>query len=188
MIRFENSGNSIYIVLSQTGSIVSSCLKKFTKDKYNHVSISLDESLTEMCSFGRYYAYFPFLGGLVQESVFKGSLKRFKKTVSLIIKINANEKDIIGVKNTINEMFASKKKYRYDMIGVFLAGFGKKKVRNYRYYCSEFVKHILIENNIIKKEDCKEIMKPADFLNLPYGEVIYEGNLHDYVFNKIKNQ
>ena len=181
MTEFKHSGKYIYIILSQTGSVVSKWLKTFTKDEYNHVSISLDNKLDEMCSFGRYYAYFPFWGGFVKESTSKGSLKRFKDTKSLIIKVLVNEENVNGVRLKINEMFASKRKYRYDMLGVVLAKFGKNKKRKYRYYCSEFVKEILIENNILNREECPEIMKPIDFKNIKGGEIIYEGNLHSYV-------
>lgn len=183
MTEFKCSGKYIYIILSQTGSIVSKWLKTFTKDEYNHVSISLDEALDEMCSFGRYYAYFPFWGGFVKESTKKGTLKRFKNTKSLIIKLSASEENVNGVRLKINEMFASKRKYRYDMIGVVLAKFGKNKKRKYRYYCSDFVKEILIDNSILYREECPEIMKPMDFLTVHGGEVIYEGSLHDYCKN-----
>ncbi len=187
MTQFDYSGKQIYIVLSQTGSAVSKFLKIFTKDKYNHVSISLDKNLDEMCSFGRYYAYFPFWGGLVQESTRLGTLKRFKNTESLIIEFSASEENIDAIRRQINEMFASKRKYRYNMIGVFMAKFGKNKKRKFRYYCSEFVKEVLIEHNIINREACPEIMKPIDFIGLNDSKIIYEGNLHSYV-NKAKSQ
>ncbi len=172
----------IYVVLSQTGSIVSSLLKLFTKDKYNHSSISFDEGLTEMCSFGRYYTNFPFWGGFVHENTNEGLFKKCKNAQTLILKFKATESQIESVKKKTQEMFDSKKKYRYDMLGVFLALFNKKKKRKYRYYCSNFVQEILSENGIIDGNLCPKIMKPIDFLNLG-GEVIYEGNLHSYVNN-----
>ena len=43
----------IYVVLSDSGSVVSKLLRLFTKAKYNHVSLSLREDLSEMYSFGR---------------------------------------------------------------------------------------------------------------------------------------
>ncbi len=187
MTRFDYSGKYIYIVLSQTGSAISKFLKIFTKDDYNHVSISLDENLDEMCSFGRYYKYFAFWGGFVKESTEKGTFKRFKNTQSIIIKLEADEDKINGVRLKINEMFNSKRKYRYDMLGVFLAKFGKNKKREYRYYCSEFVKEILILNGILERENCPEIMMPIDFLNVG-GEIVYKGNLHDYVNSKKEKQ
>ena len=50
----------IYIVLSQSGSMVSFILKLITKTPYNHVSISIEDDCKPMYSFGRKYAYFPF--------------------------------------------------------------------------------------------------------------------------------
>lgn len=170
----------IYVVLSQTGSIVSAMLKLFTKDKYNHVSISFDDDLNEMCSFGRYYTYFPFWGGFVHENTDKGLLKKCKNAQTLILKFNATQSQIDSVKKKIEEMFASKKKYRYDMIGVFLALFNVKKKRKYRYFCSEFVRDILAENGVIDENLCPKIMKPIDFIQMG-GEIIYEGSLHSYV-------
>lgn len=54
----------LYIVISQTGSIISKMLKAITGDQYNHVSISLDPRLRVMYSFGRLYPNFPFPGDL----------------------------------------------------------------------------------------------------------------------------
>ena len=44
---------SIYLVMSQTGTILSKAIKGVTCDQYNHISISLDPSLECMYSFGR---------------------------------------------------------------------------------------------------------------------------------------
>ena len=181
----ENN-KSIYVVLSQTGSIVSSILKLFTKDKYNHVSISLDSGLKEMCSFGRYYTYFPFWGGFVHEDANKGVMGNCKNAQTLILRFDATEEQISNIKNKVEEMFNSKKKYRYDMIGVFLALFNKKLTRKRRFYCSEFVKEILALYGVIDGSVCPKIMKPMDFLSLN-GEKIYEGNLHAYVDNLKQN-
>ena len=134
-----------------------------------------------MCSFGRYYAHFPFYGGFVKESLKEGVFSRFKETISIILKIEAEQNQIDGIRKKINQMFTSKRKYRYDMLGVFLASFHVDYKREYRYYCSEFVKEILIENGVINREECPKIMKPMDFLNLSNVERIYEGKLHEYI-------
>lgn len=69
----------IYIVLTYTGTILSKLVKMYTKKEYSHVSIALDEDLKEMYSFGRTYAYCPFIAGFVHEEIDKGTFKRFKK-------------------------------------------------------------------------------------------------------------
>ena len=50
----------IYIVLTHTGTALSTIIKYYTKDEFSHVSISLDEELEEMYSFGRLNPYNPF--------------------------------------------------------------------------------------------------------------------------------
>ena len=136
-----------------------------------------------MCSFARYYTFFPFWGGFVKESTDKGILKKYRKTKILVLKVSASKQQVENIKDKINEMFLSKRKYRYDMFGVFLAGFGVKVNRKYRYYCSEFVRAIMVNYGVIDKDALPEIVKPIDFINLKNAEKIYEGVLDDYLGN-----
>ena len=58
---------NIYIIVSNSGSLVSKVLKYFTKEEYVHVTISLDKKLENAYSFGRKYTYIPLPGGLINE-------------------------------------------------------------------------------------------------------------------------
>ena len=58
---------SIYIILSQTGTMFSKALKVFTGAECNHSSISLSPTLDKMNSIGRLNPYNHFIGGFVQE-------------------------------------------------------------------------------------------------------------------------
>ena len=64
----------IYIVISQTGTILSRILKALTKNPYNHSSVALREDLHVLWSFGRRHPYNPFWGGFVKESPFFGTV------------------------------------------------------------------------------------------------------------------
>ena len=66
----------VYIVLTYTGTILSKIVKFYTRKEFSHVSISLDEKLDEMYSFGRIHAYNPFWAGFVHENKNKGTFKR----------------------------------------------------------------------------------------------------------------
>ena len=180
MIQFNYSGENVYIILSQTGTLTSKFLKRITKEEYNHASISLDEGLNEMCSFARYFTYYPFYGGLIKESMKKGVLKHHKNAEGVILKFTTTKDKTLKVKDKLNEMFKSQKKYKYDIIGVIFASFGKKKVRKNKFYCTEFCKKLLIESEIINAEECPEIMHVTDFLKLSNAEIVYKGNLHEY--------
>ena len=70
----------IYIVASQTGTVPSRLIKRVTRARFNHVSISLDEQLDTMYSFARRHPYNPVWGGYVKESPLTGTFARFPKT------------------------------------------------------------------------------------------------------------
>lgn len=50
----------IFIVITQTGTMLSRILKRITGAEYNHASLSLSQDLTRMYSFGRRHPYTPF--------------------------------------------------------------------------------------------------------------------------------
>ena len=82
----------IYLVLTHTGTILSRIIRIYTKDEFTHVSISLDDELNEMYSFGRLNPYNPFLGGFVHENINYGTfnlrwdfIKKFSLTILFIV-------------------------------------------------------------------------------------------------------
>lgn len=82
----------IYIVLTYTGTILSRIIRVYTKAKYCHVSLALDEDLNEMYSFGRLNPYNPFIGGFVHERINIGTFKRFKNTEALICSLELTDR------------------------------------------------------------------------------------------------
>ena len=59
----------VYVVISRTPT-TGKMIRRVLKGKYNHASISLDESLSEMYSFCRLSISNPLVGGIIKESVF----------------------------------------------------------------------------------------------------------------------
>ena len=72
---------NVYILLTDTGSVLTTMIKHVTTNPYNHVSISFDEDLETLYSFGRKHPNNPFLGGFVKESIYSGTFKKFKNTI-----------------------------------------------------------------------------------------------------------
>ena len=75
----------IFIVITQTGTMLSRILKRITGAEYNHASLSLSQDLTRMYSFGRRHPYNPFWGGFVIESPHAGTFRRFSDTTAIIL-------------------------------------------------------------------------------------------------------
>ncbi len=172
----------IYIVISQTGTVLSRILKLITGAEYNHVSIGLSKDLQYMYSFGRKNPYNPFYGGFVLESKNFGTFKRFSNTDVKIISIDVDEEKYKAITERIEYMLSNKKEFGYNYFGLFLAALKIAIKTNNRFYCSEFVKQILLDFDIDGSRMFENIPipRPIDFLDIPNTSTVYIGKLKDY--------
>lgn len=169
----------IYIVLSQTGTLLSKIIKVYTKAEYGHVSLALDKELNEMYSFGRLNAYNPFIGGFVQEGINFGTFKRFKNTQSEIYSIEVTSEQYNLIKEEIERIKKNKSNYSFNFIGLLCAGVNYRLERKNSFYCAEFVKHLTDKANL--KLELPSIIKPIDFkIKIKNKELTYKGALKNY--------
>ncbi len=171
---------SIYVVLSQTGTMFSKALKFFTHAEYNHASIALDPTLDKMYSFGRLNPYNPFIGGFVEEGKHVGTFKRFYKTKALVIEFKVTEEKYNAIEYFIEYFKINKREFHYNYLGVLFACFNRHHTSSKRFYCSEFVKTCLETFDIENAQELPNIIKPIDFLKLHNKHIVYQGNLKDY--------
>lgn len=169
----------IYVVISQTGSIVARIISRVTGDKYSHASIALDEELDNMYSFGRIFPNNPIIGGFVKESPRYGTMKKFCGANIVVIQLEVQDDKFTEINDYIKSMYAMRKKYHYNYIGLFLAKFGLHFHRANCFYCSEFVKELLERFNLIEKNKFAVAVRPAELLKVN-GEIIYCGRLCEY--------
>jgi len=171
---------SIYVVLSQTGTLFSRVLKFFTGAEYNHSSIALSPTLDKMYSFGRLNPYNPFIGGFVEEGKNIGTFKRFYKTQAKVLEIKVSEEKYNAMKYFIEYFKQHKKSFHYNYLGVLCACFKKNHESKNRFYCSQFVRTCLACFGINNAEELPRIIKPIDFLKLNNFNVVYTGSLRNY--------
>ena len=174
----------VYIVISQTGTLLSRLLKFVTKAEYNHASISLVPDLGTMYSFGRKHPYNPFWAGFVAESARFGTFKRFSKTRVVVLDITVSEEQYQAMARRIHTMMELKQYYHYNYLGLWLAGLRICYRKKRRFYCSEFVKDLLEKQGIHGVSQLDSIVQPIHFLSLPSAQQIYTGLLRDYRFVK----
>ena len=171
---------SIYIILSQTGTMFSRALKFFTGAEYNHASISLSPTLDKMYSFGRLNPYNPFIGGFVQEGKNIGTFKRFTKTKAMVLELKITDEQYDKIKFMINYLSENKIQFKYNYLGVIYACFKKNHEAVHRYYCSQFVRACLVYLGIENADNLPKIIKPIDFLKLQNKIILYKGFLKNY--------
>ncbi len=174
------NGKPIYIVVSQTGTVLSRMLKFVTRKEYNHVSISLADDLHIMYSFGRKNPYNPFFGGFVRESVDFGTFKRFSNAKVIVIKALVTNYEFEQLSAFIELMVQNSLNYRYNYLGLCLAAFNICFKSKNKYYCSEFVRDVLVKYNVNGADKLKKIVHPMSFLSLPEIQTVYSGRLKDF--------
>lgn len=174
----------VYLVLTYTGTILSKIIKYYTKEEYAHVSISLDEDLEEMYSFGRLFPYIAFIGGFVHERINEGTFKRFKNTQAKICTIEVTDEQYEKLRELIYTFKTNKGLYRFNTIGLAGVVLKKKIKRKNYFYCAEFVKYALEETGIT--EDLPEIIRPQNFGEIKNIEICYKGRLKEYGLKKLQ--
>lgn len=179
-MRQQEEKRKIFVVLTQTGAITSKVLHCFTKAEYNHVSISTEEDLSEMYSFARRWKYYPLCGGFVKESPSTGVFGAFPKTKCAVISLDVSAERYEAIKKHLAEMYERRRKYGYNWIGLFLVPFKKRIRRKRHYFCSEFVKEVLVRFGLAEEAQFPYITTPIDFLNIFRDKVVYFGKLKDY--------
>ena len=173
---------SIYVILSQTGTMFSRVLKFFTHAEYNHASISLTPTLEQMFSFGRLNPRNPFVGGFVEEGKNKGTFKRFYKTKAIVLEFKICVDKFNAIQYFIDYFKKHSKDFHYNYLGILFACFKRCHKSSKRFYCSEFVKTCLQTFNIENSSELPKIIKPIDFLKLNNKNIIFTGFLKNYLF------
>ncbi|MEQ6378692.1 hypothetical protein RZN22_11680 [Bacillaceae bacterium S4-13-58] len=172
----------IYILLTRTGTMVSNTVKLYTRKPFNHVSISLDEELNELYSFGRKIPWNPLIAGFIQENIFYGTYARFPDTTCEVYKYSVDKDTWNKIRQNINFFKEQEGIYRYNLIGLFCVMLNKPLNREKAFFCSQFVSHIFVESGLELFDKNIGLMTPDDFRHLEGFDLIYEGDLLDYAF------
>jgi hypothetical protein len=168
----------IFILLTDTETILTRLIKSYTKKPYNHASIAFDAELMEVYSFGRKSAKNPFIGGFVREDI---DSVIFRQADCALYSLNITAAEFQKMYQYIQEIASEKEKYRYNFIGLFGVLFQKPIKRKNAFFCSQFVASVLKESKVIDFEDEElSLVKPSDLTHLANLELVFEGGLNDY--------
>ena len=166
---------NIYIILTQSGTLFSKAIKLHTRDPYNHASISFDKNLEIMYSFGRKHRYNPIDTGFIEENFNRGLFPYFPNARCCILEIPVTDEEYKLMNCVVEEFYARKDHYRYNLIGVISYIFGLGLARKDHFFCSQFVSYILSNTN--KWKSVHTLTKPMDFLKIPNKKIIFEGSI-----------
>jgi hypothetical protein len=167
----------IYLLLTNTGTILTRLIKFYTKKPYNHASIAFDTDLIEVYSFGRKTEKNPYIGGFVREDIHS---VLFNQANCAIYTLTITNDEFQKMHQYIQEIAVKKEHYRYNFIGLFGVLFKKPIKRKNAFFCSQFVASVLKESNVIDFEKDLSLVEPSDLPHSANFQLIFEGRIKDY--------
>ena len=170
----------IYIVLIRSSTVLSRIIAFFTKSEYTHASIALDKELRKMYSFGRKWSANPFIGCFKREIIDNDLLYSTRNTTpSVILEIPVTKQQYKRIHAKIKNFLKENGRYRYNYFGLLANYFRLQYKNDDRFFCSEFVYHILHESGVFDLSIPREFVRPQDFLRIK-NKIIYEGDFKGY--------
>jgi len=168
----------VYILLSQTTSVLTRFIKFCTKTPYNHVSLAFDERLEYTYSFGRVNPNDPLIGGFAHERLDTGV---FKDATCQLLSLDVTPEQYKKMRERVAHIEANQIKYKYNFIGLFGAQFNFKLDRKHAYFCSQFVSKVLQEVGLFPEDFPSHLVKPTDLVEHINLQVEYQGTLAEYL-------
>lgn len=177
----------VYIVLMHTGTLLSSAIKSMTHSQFSHCSISFDDTLTNMYSFGRKADVNPFIGGFKSENI-NSKFFQSRDIPYALYMVLCTKTQIAQMKKRLDYFIANSSKFKYDFTGLLKNYFGIVDNPEYKWFCSRFVADIInagkpVSNPVFKNPN---LVKPEDFKDMPNAIYVTGGNLREYDPSKVR--
>ncbi|MBO0992842.1 hypothetical protein [Bacillus sp. SD088] len=171
-------GKNVYILLTDTGTILNRLIKLYTRQPYNHASIGFDFNLTEVYSFGRKTANNPFMAGFAKEDVKE---RLFREADCVVYSMVVTEEQWMRMNRFIRDIEERKEEYRYNLFGLIGVMLRMPIKRRNAFFCSQFVAYVLKECDILHFDQPISLIAPNDFQEIPTLKLVYQGKLRDYL-------
>lgn len=171
---------SVYILLTDTGTLFTTMIKRVTDAPYNHASLAFDAGLEEMYSFGRKKPGNPFSGGFVEECVHTGTFSRYPDTRCTLLRLRVTNRQFEAAKSIVETFKRRRDQYRYNLLGLLGVLLDRELGADNAYFCSQFVAEALSSAGVPLWERPSGLVTPEHFRLHGGLESVYEGRLLDY--------
>ena len=176
----NNNTEKLYIVLIGTPGIFATLIRLYSRLKYIHVALAMDENLKECYSFGRRNPKVPIFSGFEKEEMDK-VVAHFPKAICMVTEIECTKEQKEDVWKRINYYKKNAKRYHYTILGLPFLVFKKPFHQKRRYACSQFVARTLEDYGIRKFDKHFSLVTPKDFYEMPDKKILYVGTIEGYL-------
>jgi hypothetical protein len=171
---------NVYVVLSRSRTVLSRTIALATRDEFTHSSLALDPGLDLMFSFGRRRAGNPFVGCFRRERFDDGLYRGMDVVPGVVLEVPVTPEQHEAIRVRITEFLLDSHAFSYNVRGLVGARFGRGHEAEDRFFCSEFVYHVLHGAGVCDLGVERWQVRPQTLLDLP-GRVVFRGDLKDYV-------
>lgn len=176
----------LYILLTDTGTVLNRLIKWYTHDPFNHVSIAFDEELKDVYSFGRKKENNPIIGGFVKENIEGIILSNAKCAVYEMTDIDPYS--YFKIRDYIKNFENNRDRYRYNLIGLIGVALNIPIERGNAFFCSQFVASVFEYAGAPIIDKPSNVVTPGDFQSSPKLQCIYDGDLKNYRKTLLRKQ
>lgn len=165
--------NAIYIVFSATPTGMGRLIRKATRNRYNHVSLSLSRDIHKMYTFARLHRTIPLYGGFVVESILR--YQSFAGTARVkICRVEVPEPQFTYLRNYLDRLWNEREEYIYNTPAALASLVHLRPAIFKAHTCVTFVQSVLSRYQLggVTEADSPTVRSLERRLT-PY--VIYEG-------------
>lgn len=170
---------NVYVVLSRSRTVLSRTIALATRDEFTHASLALDPGLELMFSFGRRRAGNPFVGCFRRERFDDGLYRGMDTVPGVVVELPVTPAQHEAVCTRISEFLLDSHAYSYNASGLVNVLIGRGSPDDTRFFCSEFVYHVLQGAGVCDLGVERWQVRPQMLAELP-GEVVFRGDLKAY--------
>lgn len=165
--------NAIYIVFSATPTGMGRLIRGATRNRYNHVSLSLSRDIRKMYSFARLHRTIPLYGGFVVESILR--YQSFAGTAKVkICRVEVPEPELTYLRNYLERLWNEREEFIYNTPAALASLVHLRPAISKAYTCVTFVQGILSQYGLAGViENDSPTVRALERRLVPY--VIYEG-------------
>ena len=165
--------NAVYIVFSATPTGMGSIIRKATRNRYNHVSLSLSRDIRKMYTFARLYRTIPLYGGFVAESILRYQSFAGAARVK-ICRVEMSESQLTWLHSCLDRLWNEREEYIYNTPAALASLVHLRPSISRAYTCVTFVQKLLARYELAGVTEAdRPTVRALERRLAPY--VIYEG-------------
>ncbi|WP_156883291.1 hypothetical protein [Lacticigenium naphthae] len=167
----------VYLIETNNQTVLSQTIRQFSRYPYNHLSIALDSSLSDVYSFGRQQPNNPLMAGFTKENF---SHPFYRQSQGRVHTLSVTEAEWQTIHKLLRSFESESYDWHYNLLGLLPAYFRYSWERSNHLFCSEFVATLLQSAGILSSHNCPNLMHPRDVIEAVQPTCVYDGQLQQY--------